>query len=81
MAEAGEPLLRQALEANRAYQAAVDENRPIAEVERLRMEADHLFQTVIDYPTLQKRHFGRVGALRIVPRNRALVSGALKGVE
>lgn len=49
MAEAGEPLLQQALEANRAYQAAVDQNRPVEEVERLRMEADHLFQTVIDY--------------------------------
>lgn len=49
MAEAGEPLLQQALDANRAYQAAVDQNRLAAEVERLRIEADHLFQAVIDY--------------------------------
>ena len=42
MAEAGEPLMQQALDANRAYQAAVDQNRLAEEVERLRIEADHL---------------------------------------
>lgn len=49
MAEAGEPLIQQALEALRAHQKAVDEGRPADEVDRLRLEADHLYQTVIDY--------------------------------
>lgn len=53
MAEAGEPLLQQALEAIRVYHAAQAEGRPPAEVERLKLEADHLYQTVIDYQ-LQK---------------------------
>ena len=49
MAEAGEPLLEQALQAIRAHQKAVDEGRSAKEIERLRLEADHLYQTVIDY--------------------------------
>lgn len=49
MAEAGEPLLKQALEAIRAYNEATAQGRPEAELERLRIEADHLYQTVIDY--------------------------------
>ncbi|MDH1143386.1 hypothetical protein N5C60_02010 [Pseudomonas mosselii] len=49
MAEAGEQLLQQALQAIRAHQHAVDEGRPAEEIERLRLEADHLYQTVIDY--------------------------------
>ncbi|GLO16079.1 hypothetical protein PPUJ20028_46650 [Pseudomonas putida] len=49
MAEAGEPLLKQALEAIRAYNEATAQGRPEAELERLRIEADHLFQTVVDY--------------------------------
>ncbi|WP_049273609.1 hypothetical protein [Pseudomonas putida] len=49
MTEAGEPLLRQALEAIRAYNDAVEHKRPAAEIERLRREADHLYYTVIDY--------------------------------
>lgn len=49
MAKAGEPLLRQALEAVRAYHQAEAEGRPEAEVDRLRLEADHLYQTVIDF--------------------------------
>jgi len=49
MAEAGEPLLLQALQAIRAHQQAMDEGRPAEEVERLRLETDHLYQTVIDY--------------------------------
>lgn len=49
MAEAGEPLLKQALEAIRAYNEATTQGRPEAELERLRIEADHLYQTVIDY--------------------------------
>ncbi|MBA6124104.1 hypothetical protein H4B98_23645 [Pseudomonas juntendi] len=58
MAEAGEPLLRQSLEAIRAYNDAVAHSRPSAETERLRLEADHLYQTVIDY------QLHKVGALR-----------------
>lgn len=49
MAEAGEPLLKQALEAIRAYNEAMAQGRPEAELERLSIEADHLFQTVVDY--------------------------------
>lgn len=49
MAEAGERLLQQALQAVRAHQQAVDEGRPAEEIERLHPEADHLYQTVIDY--------------------------------
>ncbi|MFG0669730.1 MULTISPECIES: hypothetical protein [Pseudomonas] len=49
MAEAGEPLLKQALEAIRAYNEAAAQGRSEAEIERLRIEADHLFQTVVDY--------------------------------
>ncbi|MGJ7547596.1 hypothetical protein [Pseudomonas alloputida] len=49
MAEAGEPLLTQALEAIRAYNDALERKRPAAEIERLRVEADHLYHTVFDY--------------------------------
>ncbi|BBU46494.1 hypothetical protein PPTS312_44090 [Pseudomonas putida] len=49
MAEAGEPLLRQALEAIRAYNEAMAQGRPEAELERLRVAADHLYETVVDY--------------------------------
>ncbi|MFG0547066.1 hypothetical protein ACF8FG_17880 [Pseudomonas sp. YQ_6] len=49
MAEAGEPLLNQALEAIRAYNEAMAQGRSDADLERLRIEADHLYQTVIDY--------------------------------
>lgn len=49
MAEVGEPLLQQALQAIRDHEQAVDEGRPAEEIERLRHEADHLYQTVIDY--------------------------------
>ncbi|MFJ4445080.1 hypothetical protein ACIPZ8_23710 [Pseudomonas sp. NPDC089422] len=48
-AEAGEPLLRQALEAIRAHNDALAHGLPAEEIERLRLEADHLYQTVIDY--------------------------------
>ncbi|MBI6884296.1 hypothetical protein [Pseudomonas putida] len=41
MAEAGEPLLKQALEAIRAYNEATTQGRPEAELDRLRIEADH----------------------------------------
>jgi hypothetical protein len=49
MAEAGEPLLRQALQAIRDHQQAVKEGQPTDVVERLRIEAEHLYQTVLDY--------------------------------
>lgn len=49
MAEAGEPLLRQALQAIRDHQQAVDEGQSAEVVERLRIEADHLYQTVIGF--------------------------------
>ncbi|GLO40276.1 hypothetical protein PPUN15366_19200 [Pseudomonas putida] len=49
IAEAGEPLLKQALEAIRAYNQAMAQGRPEAEIERLRVAADHLYQTVVDY--------------------------------
>lgn len=60
MAQAGETLLQQALHANRAYQAAVDQKRPAEEVERLRMEADQLFQTVIDYQLYKDGSLGEL---------------------
>lgn len=49
MAEAGEPLLKQALEAIRAYKEAMAKGRPKADLECLRIQADHLYQTVIDH--------------------------------
>ncbi|MNM34851.1 hypothetical protein D3C81_455110 [compost metagenome] len=49
VAGAGEPLLRQVLEAIRAYNDAGAHSRPPAKIERLRLEADHRYQTVIDY--------------------------------
>lgn len=49
MAEACELLLQQALQAIRALQQVADNGRPADEAERLRLEADHLYQTVIDY--------------------------------
>lgn len=49
MAEAGEPLLRQALEAIRVHNDALAHGLPAEEIERLRLEADHLYQTVVDY--------------------------------
>lgn len=49
MAEAGEPLLQQALQAIRGHQKAVSEGRPLEEIERPRLEADHLYQAVIDH--------------------------------
>lgn len=58
MSEAGERLLKQALQAILAHQQAVDEGRPVDEVERLRLEADHLYQTVIEY---QLRRAGTLG--------------------
>ncbi|MBS7596721.1 hypothetical protein [Pseudomonas sp. RC2C2] len=47
--EAGEPLIRQAIDAQRRYQAAQDAGEPAKEIERLRLEAESLYQTVTEY--------------------------------
>ncbi|MNF09548.1 hypothetical protein D3C80_2102360 [compost metagenome] len=47
--EAGEPLIQQAIGAQRRFQAAKDEGLPVEEVERLRVEAESLFQSVTEY--------------------------------
>lgn len=49
MAEAGEPLLRQALEALRQLHEAEDAGVSEPEVKRLRLLADSLYQAVIDF--------------------------------
>lgn len=63
MAEAGEPLLQRALQAIRAHLKAVDEERSAEEIERLRLEADHLYQTVIDYQLHKAGTLGQVSPL------------------
>lgn len=52
--------MRQALEAIRAHQQAVDEGRPAEVIKRLRLEADHLYQTVIDYQLHKADMLGEV---------------------
>lgn len=47
--EAGEPLIQQAIDAQRRYQAAQNDGQPAKEVERLRLEAESLYQAVADY--------------------------------
>ncbi|WP_425048894.1 hypothetical protein [Pseudomonas mosselii] len=47
--EASEPLLKEAFDALRAYHEALDAGRPAEEVERLKLVAEYLFQTVCDY--------------------------------
>ncbi|BBH46885.1 hypothetical protein [Pseudomonas sp. KU43P] len=47
--EAGEPLIKQAIEAMRAYHEAEAAGLPAAEVERLHLLAESLFQAVSDY--------------------------------
>ena len=49
MVDAGEPLLKQALDAIRAYNQAEAQGCSEAELERLRLASDHLYQTVVDY--------------------------------
>ena len=49
MTEAGERLIRDAIEANRQYRQAAEEGRPAAEVERLRRLAESLYVAVTDY--------------------------------
>ncbi|MDF9893487.1 hypothetical protein [Pseudomonas sp. R32] len=59
--EAGEPLMRQAIDAQRRYHAAQDSGQPAQEVERLRLEAESLYQAVTEY---QLRSLGGEGATR-----------------
>ncbi|MDF9893490.1 UNVERIFIED_ORG: hypothetical protein OKW25_002637 [Pseudomonas vranovensis] len=47
--EAGEPLIQQVIDALRRYHAAQDAGQPAKEVERLRLEAESLYQTVTEY--------------------------------
>ncbi|WP_236166409.1 hypothetical protein [Pseudomonas juntendi] len=49
MVEAGEPLIQQAIDAMREYHQAQDNGAPPAEIERLRLVAESLFQMVSDY--------------------------------
>lgn len=49
LTEAGEPLIRQALEAIHAYHKAQDAGKPAKEVERLRLLSESLYQAVCDY--------------------------------
>lgn len=52
-AKAGEPLLREALEAIRAHRDAVAGGAPLEEVERLRLLADSLYRAVVDFQLLE----------------------------
>lgn len=49
MIEAGEPLLQQAIEAMRHHREAEAAGKSPAEVQRLRLLADSLYQAVTDY--------------------------------
>ena len=53
MVEAGEPLMRQALEAIRQAHEAEAAGLPDLEVERLHLLADSLYQAVIDFQLLK----------------------------
>ncbi|WP_371920438.1 MULTISPECIES: hypothetical protein [Pseudomonas] len=52
MAKAGEPLLREALEAMRAHQKAQDQEASLEEVERRRLRAESLYHEVVDFQLL-----------------------------
>jgi hypothetical protein len=51
----GEPLMQQAMEAMRRYHEAKDSLTPPEEVDRLRLEAESLFEAVHEY---QRRALG-----------------------
>ncbi|HDS0927410.1 TPA: hypothetical protein QDZ23_002055 [Pseudomonas putida] len=53
MAKAGEPLLREALEAIRAHRDAEVGGAPPEVVERLRFLADSLYHAVLDFQLLE----------------------------
>ncbi len=55
---AGEPLMRQAMDALRRYHEARDSLTPAEEVERLRLEAESLFEAVHEH---QRRALGWPG--------------------
>ncbi|PPS61826.1 hypothetical protein [Pseudomonas sp. BRM28] len=61
MIEAGEPLMKQAIEAMRQYHAAEAAGASGEEVERLRLLAESLFQAISDY---QLRDLGGPPATR-----------------
>lgn len=52
LALAGEPIIREAIEAIRMYKDAVAAGAPVEEVRRLKLLADSLYQAVIDYQLL-----------------------------
>ncbi|MEN5107616.1 hypothetical protein ABE521_01965 [Pseudomonas sp. TWI672] len=49
LVEAGEPLIKQAVDAMKAYHEAKDNGAPPEEVERLHLLSESLFQAVSDY--------------------------------
>ncbi|SNB79914.1 hypothetical protein SAMN02745900_03582 [Pseudomonas sp. URIL14HWK12:I8] len=53
MAKAGEPLLREALEAIRAHKNAQDSGEPPYELERLKLLADSLYHAVANFHLLE----------------------------
>ncbi|AGN83107.1 MULTISPECIES: hypothetical protein [Pseudomonas] len=53
MAKAGEPLLREALDAIRAHQAAQDNGASPETIERLRVLADSVYHAVVDFQVLE----------------------------
>lgn len=59
--KAGEPLVQQAVDALRRYHEAQVADGPAKEVERLRLEAESLYQVVTDY---QLRVLGAPSATR-----------------
>ncbi|UUJ40886.1 hypothetical protein L1A22_00770 [Pseudomonas extremaustralis] len=53
MAKAGEPLLREALEAIRVHRDAEDGGAPAEEIERLKLLADSLYHAAVDFQLLE----------------------------
>ncbi len=53
MAKAGEPLLREALDAMRAHQAGQDNGASPETIERLRVLADSVYYAVVDFQVLE----------------------------
>lgn len=53
MVEAGEPLIRQAINAARQFYAAEAAGAPAEEVTRLCLLADSLYQAVIDFQLIE----------------------------
>ncbi|HDS1796975.1 MULTISPECIES: hypothetical protein [Pseudomonas] len=66
MVEAGEPLIRQSIEAMRDYHGAQEREAPADEVERLRLLAESLFEAVSDY---QCRVIAKVRGKDLPPLN------------